>query len=36
MAKVSYQERGDAALLTTEEDGEWIKSDSVASLSEWV
>jgi hypothetical protein len=36
MAEIEYRETDGAAVLTTDERGEWIESDSVALLSEWL
>jgi hypothetical protein len=35
MSDVEYRENGDTALLTTDNQGEWIESNSIVLLSEW-
>lgn len=35
MDEISYQERDGLATLATEDDGEWIQSDSVMMLDDW-
>ena len=35
MDEISYQERDGLATLTSDEDGEWIQSDSVVALGDW-
>jgi len=35
MDEITYTENNDAAILTSEIEGEWIQSDSVIVLSDW-
>jgi hypothetical protein len=35
-SEVRYEETGDRAVLRSDHEGEWVESDSVVELAEWV
>lgn len=35
MSDIQYEETDDAAVLKTDDDAEWLESNSVVDLSEW-
>jgi hypothetical protein len=36
MNDIAYKESGDSAILTSDIDGEWIESDRIVLLPDWV